>query len=77
MLNLRILKIVDCVLELIDVKQPEDYEKESWQMDEQEKIEAIPKLRELGNENFRQKRYKEASDNYARAIGILEQLMLK
>lgn len=46
-------------------------------MDEQEKLDIIPKLREKGNEEFKQKKYKEASDTYAKAIGILEQLMLK
>lgn len=64
-------------LELISVEQPEDYQKESWQMDEQEKLNMIPKLREKGNEEFRQKKFKNASENYAKAIGILEQLMLK
>lgn len=46
-------------------------------MDEQEKLDIIPKLRQRGNEEFKQKNYKDASDNYAKAIGILEQLMLK
>lgn len=46
-------------------------------MDEQEKLDIVPKLREKGNEDFRQNKYKEASEHYARAIGILEQLMLK
>lgn len=65
------------VSELISVEQPEDYQKESWQMDEQEKLDIVPKLREKGNEDFRQKKFKEASAHYAKAIGILEQLMLK
>lgn len=46
-------------------------------MDEREKLETVPKLREKGNEEFRNKNYKEAADSYAKAIGILEQLMLK
>lgn len=46
-------------------------------MSEEEKLDLIPKLREMGNEEFRKKKYKEASDNYAKAIGLLEQLMLK
>lgn len=46
-------------------------------MDEKEKLDIIPKLKERGNDEFRQKKYKEASENYAKAIGILEQLMLK
>lgn len=46
-------------------------------MDENEKLVQIPKLREQGNSEFKQKQYKAASDSYAKAIGILEQLMLK
>lgn len=45
-------------------------------MDENEKLKAVPKLREKGNQEFRQKKYKDASESYAKAIGILEQLML-
>lgn len=45
-------------------------------MDEKEKLHTVPKLREKGNEEFKQKKYKEAADSYAQAIGILEQLML-
>lgn len=46
-------------------------------MDEDEKLQTVPKLREQGNEQFREKNYKAASDTYALAIGMLEQLMLK
>lgn len=59
------------------MEQPDEYEKESWQMDENEKLTEIPKLKEQGNKEFKNKQYKAASDNYCKAIGILEQLMLK
>jgi len=62
--------------ELIKVILPNEYEKESWQMTENEKLESIPYLKEKGNALFREKKYDSASEIYAKAIGILEQLML-
>lgn len=63
-------------IELIKVVLPNEYEKESWQMTENEKLESIPHLKEKGNALFREKKYDDASEIYAKAIGILEQLML-
>lgn len=62
--------------ELTKVIQPSEYEKESWQMTEDEKLNNIPILREKGNKLFKDKKIDEAASNYAVAIGILEQLML-
>jgi len=62
--------------ELIKIILPNEYEKESWQMTENEKLESIPYLKEKGNALFREKKYDSASEIYAKAIGILEQLML-
>ena len=56
---------------------PKTYEKEAWQMDENEKLKALPKLKEDGNQLYQKKQYSEASKLYAQAIGILEQLQLK
>lgn len=55
---------------------PSEYEKESWQMTEDEKLKNIPQLREKGNAFFKEKKYDNASETYAKAIGMLEQLML-
>lgn len=63
-------------IELIKVILPDEYEKELWQMTEDEKLENIPHLKEKGNTLFRDKKYDSASEVYAKAIGILEQLML-
>lgn len=46
-------------------------------MDEEEKVDIIPKLREQGNFEYRNKNYARAAELYAKAVGILEQLMLK
>lgn len=64
-------------LELVKVEQPDSYEKDTWQMGETEKIELVPKLKEQGNNEYKAKNYKKASDLYAKALGILEQLMLR
>lgn len=59
------------------MEQPDEYEKESWQLNETEQIEMIPKLKTQGNEEYNKKNFSKASDLYAKAIGLLEQLMLK
>lgn len=68
---------MDVTMELLQVVPPDGYEKEVWQMGENEQLEAVPKLREEGNNLYKEKNYKDASDKYARAIGILEQLLLR
>jgi AH receptor-interacting protein len=68
---------LEFTIELLKVEQPEDYEKESWQMNEDEKLKLVPQLKELGNEEFKKRNYQTASDHYAKAIGIIEQLMIK
>lgn len=64
------------VTELLKVEAPEDYQKESWQMNEEEKLKAIPSLHSEGNSLFNNKNYKAASEKYGLALGMLEQLML-
>ncbi|XP_012527293.1 AH receptor-interacting protein [Monomorium pharaonis] len=67
---------LEFTIELIKVVLPDEYEKESWQMTENEKLESIPHMKEKGNVLFKEKKYDDASEIYAKAIGILEQLML-
>lgn len=69
--------IENMFLEIVKVEQPENYEKEVWQMGEQEKIGLVPKLKEEGNLEYKNGNYCKAADLYAKAVGILEQLMLK
>lgn len=54
-----------------------DYEKESWQMDEKEKLEVLPKYKEEGNRLYKEKKYAEAAVKYGEALGCLEQLCLR
>ena len=63
-------------LELVKVILPDEYEKESWQMTEDEKLKSIPDIKEKGNVLFKGKDYNSACEMYAKGIGILEQLML-
>lgn len=66
---------LEFILELIQVES--SYEKESWQMDENEKLNKIPELKNEGNKFYQNKEYQKAAEKYATAIGLLEQLMLK
>lgn len=70
-------KICFLYAEIIKVEQHEDYEKETWQMNEEEQLQLIPKLKEQGNEEFKKKNYAKAGELYAKAIGILENFMLR
>ncbi|XP_043273267.1 AH receptor-interacting protein [Venturia canescens] len=67
---------LEFTFELLKVVPPSEYEKESWQMTEKERLDSVPGLREKGNSQFKEKNYKAASESYATAIGTLEQLML-
>ncbi|PSN54416.1 Aryl-hydrocarbon-interacting protein-like 1 [Blattella germanica] len=67
---------LEFTIELLKVESPEEYPKEHWQMNEEEKLKAVPKLHSEGNSYFSNKNYKDASDKYAQALGLLEQLML-
>ena len=68
---------LEFIFELLHVEQPEDYEKESWQMDADEKLSSVPALKSEGNTLFGVKDYTGASEKYTAALGRLEQLMLR
>ena len=68
---------LDFTLELLGVEQPDEYKKESWQMDAGEKMGEIPSLKDEGNRLFQEKKVDEAEEKYKTAIGMLEQLMLR
>lgn len=63
--------------ELIKVENPDDYERDTWQLSEDEKIKSVAVLKEKGNSLYQEKKIEEACAQYAKAIGILEQLILK
>ncbi|PVD31682.1 hypothetical protein C0Q70_07100 [Pomacea canaliculata] len=63
-------------LELLKFQGPNDFEKETWTMSPAEKLAVVPKLKEIGNTLYKARQYEEASDKYAEALGILEQLLM-
>ena len=65
-----------CV-EVVDIQEEGEYEKDTWAMSIDEKLDKVPELKERGNILFKEKKYKEAADIYAKGIGILEQLLLR
>lgn len=65
------------VAELVKIERPEDYEKDSWTLTDDEKLQKIPILKEQGNKFFSEKKYSEAAEKYFAALGFLEQLVLK
>lgn len=68
---------LEFVMELLSVEAPDEYEKESWQMDADEKLASVTSLRLRGNELYRNQDLQEAAAKYAEAIGRLDQLMLR
>lgn len=64
-------------LEVLSIDLPEEYEKESWQLNEDEKLKSVEDHRIRGNELFKRNQLLEAEEMYLKALGILEQLMLR
>lgn len=63
--------------ELLKVEAPGTFEKETWLLDENEKRNRIPELKETGNAFYNKGMYKEAEEKYMLALGFLEQIMIK
>lgn len=63
--------------ELLKVERADEYKKDLWQLNTEERLQLIPKLKEKGNNLYGQKAYDEAEKKYHEAISILEQLMIR
>lgn len=59
------------------VELPGFYDKQYWEMTEQERIDSIPELKEAGNALYKQGKHKEAAQKYSEAIARLDNMMLK
>ena len=68
---------LEFVIELLKIEHPESHDKEVWQMNRVEKLESIPKLRQEGNELYKQGLVQDASMKYGKALTMLEQLILE
>lgn len=64
-------------IEILSIEFPEEYEKESWQLNDEEKIESIDDFRLKGNEFFKNSQLVKAEESYSKALGMIEQLMLR
>ena len=64
-------------IEIIKVEQPGEYKQDSWQLTDGQKRDAIPKLRQHGNELYREHKHTEAAEKYFEALSYLEQLSVK
>ncbi|XP_037069808.1 AH receptor-interacting protein-like isoform X2 [Pollicipes pollicipes] len=63
-------------IELLSVEAKHEYERESWALNEEEKLASVTELRERGNSLYRQQQHAAAAEQYADALGRLESLML-
>ena len=63
--------------ELLSMEQPGQYKQDHWAMSEQEKIQAIPVLKEEGNALYRAGKHFKAAEKYFNALGYLEQLLIR
>lgn len=68
---------LEFVIELLSIEMPNDYEKDRWQMSDDEKHKALKELKEKGNMSYKSKDYDNAEKCYIEALAIIEQLMLK
>ena len=64
----KIPKNLDFIFELVRVEKPGEYEKESWTLTDEERMNKIPDLKDQGNSLVKQKMYKEASEKYEEAL---------
>lgn len=64
-------------VEIVSIELPNEYQKDSWQLDDNEKTNAIKVMREEGNELYKKGDTEAAEDKYRRAIGMIEQLLMK
>lgn len=67
---------LEFIIDLFSIEMPEDYKKDTWQMTNEEKLKTSLKLKDEGNDFYKQKQYAKAEECYRQAVGLLEQLML-
>ncbi|XP_053095714.1 aryl-hydrocarbon-interacting protein-like 1 isoform X2 [Pangasianodon hypophthalmus] len=65
------------VLELLKVQQPSEYHRESWAMNDEERLKAVPVLHGQGNKLYKQGRFEEATNKYKEAILCIKNVQSK
>ncbi|KAL1140192.1 hypothetical protein AAG570_000124, partial [Ranatra chinensis] len=67
---------LEFIIEILKVENAGEYERESWQLDEKDRLKEVPLLKEKGNNLYKAGKFEEAAQLYSKAIGFLDQLML-
>ncbi|XP_029111569.1 aryl-hydrocarbon-interacting protein-like 1 isoform X1 [Scleropages formosus] len=65
------------VLELLKVEQPSEYNRESWALNDEERLKAVPVLHGQGNKLYKMGRYEEATLKYKEAIICIKNVQTK
>uniref|UniRef100_F6YMM2 Aryl hydrocarbon receptor interacting protein like 1 n=1 Tax=Monodelphis domestica TaxID=13616 RepID=F6YMM2_MONDO len=65
------------ITELLKVEAPSDYKRETWSLNNDEKMQVVPILHGDGNRLFKLGRYEEAAAKYQEAIICLKNLQTK
>ncbi|XP_067306743.1 aryl-hydrocarbon-interacting protein-like 1 isoform X2 [Pseudorasbora parva] len=65
------------VMELLKVQQPSEYDRESWALNDKERVKAVPVLHGQGNKLFKQGRYEDATMKYKEAIVCIKNVQTK
>ena len=73
----RLATDLEFVLDLVEHQLPEEYSKEAWQLNPEEKLASVTELRAEGNRLYAASKHEEAARLYGDALGRLEQLILR
>ncbi|XP_033488519.1 uncharacterized protein LOC117260633 [Epinephelus lanceolatus] len=60
------------IMELLQVGDPMSYQRESWMMEKDEKLQTVPILHMQGNALVKQRRFREAASKYKEAVLLLK-----
>lgn len=63
--------------ELLRVEQPGEYKQEPWAMTDEDKLGAVPMLKEEGNNLYKNGEHKCAAGKYYEALSLLEGLLIR
>ncbi|XP_077778909.1 aryl-hydrocarbon-interacting protein-like 1 isoform X2 [Podarcis muralis] len=65
------------IMELFKVEDPSSYKRDTWAMNNEEKLLAVPKLHTEGNRLVLSRKFKEAAEKYQEAIICLRNIQAK
>ncbi|KAK9393530.1 aryl-hydrocarbon-interacting protein-like 1 [Crotalus adamanteus] len=65
------------IMELFKVEDPSSYRRDTWAMNNDEKLAAVPKLHTEGNRLVLSRKFKEAAEKYQEAVICLRNLQVK